>query len=56
MQTNDAETAEQVAALESVVPELARLGKVLAEGNQVQIAALERFTVDHDLETVERPD
>ena len=49
MQTNNAETAEQTAALESVVPELERLGNLLADGNQAQAAALERFAVEPDL-------
>ena len=49
MQTNNAETAEQIAALESVVPELERLGNLLADGNQAQAAALERFAVEPDL-------
>ena len=49
MQTNDAETAEQIAALESMVPELAKLEQLLAYGNQAQIVALERFAVEPDL-------
>ena len=49
MQTNEPETAEQIAALEGVVPELAKLEQLLAEGNQAQIAALKRFAVEPDL-------
>ena len=49
MQTNEPETAEQIAALESAVPDLERLEVALAEGNQAQIAALERFAVEPDL-------
>ena len=49
MQTSDTATAEQIAALEGVVPELARLGNLLAEGTQAQVAALERFAAEPGL-------
>ena len=49
MQTNEPGTAEQIAALESVVPELAKLERLLAHGNQAQVDALERFAVEPEL-------
>lgn len=49
MQTNDVGMAEQIARLESVVSELTRLEEALAEGNQAQVAALERFATEPDL-------
>ena len=43
MQTNDAETAEQIAALESVVSGLAKLEDKIANKRSSKIAALARF-------------
>ena len=49
MQTNDAETAKQIAALASVVSELRRLEQLLSEESQAQVDALEKFAVEPDL-------
>lgn len=49
MQTNDAETAEQIAALESVVSELRHFEQLISEGSQAQVDALEKFAVEPDL-------
>ncbi len=46
MQTNDAETAEQIAALESVVPALRGLEGLLAKENADKSSALERAATD----------
>lgn len=46
MQTNDAETAEQIAALESVVPALRGLEGLLARESARRRSALERATTD----------
>ena len=46
MQTNDAETAEQIAALESVVPALQGLKGLLAKKNAGRRSALEMATTD----------
>ena len=55
MQTNDAETAEQIAALESVVPNLERLGNLLAYENQAILKALQDFaSYNSDLQRLEQ--
>ena len=46
MQTNNAETAEQTAALESAVPDLERLGNLLADESAGRRASLERVVAD----------
>ena len=46
MQTNDAETAEQNAALEGAVPNLERLENLLADENAGRRASLERVVAD----------
>ena len=46
MQTNDAETTEQITALESAVPALQGLEGLLAEENGGRRSALERAATD----------
>ena len=54
MQTNDAETAEQIAALESVVPDLERLGNLLAYAKPSKLKALQDFaSYNSDLQRLE---
>ena len=49
MQTGADTTMGQIAALERLVPQLAKLEQLLAEGNEAQIAALARFAADPNL-------
>lgn len=53
MQTNDAEDAGRTAALENLIPELAKLGQLLAEENANQVKTLESFASDADLQRLE---
>ena len=53
MQTNDAGDAGQTAALENLVPELAKLGQLLAEEKAGQIKTLESFASDASLQRLE---
>ena len=50
MQTNDVETMGQMAALNSLVPELERLERLLADENADQVKALESFASDESLQ------
>ena len=55
MQINDVETTDQVAVLESVVPNLERLGNLLAYENQAILKALQDFASDNsDLQRLEQ--
>lgn len=49
MQTNDVETAKQIAAVNSVVPDLERLEGLVADERGTKITALKRFTASTDL-------
>ena len=53
MQTNDAGAVGQAAALNSVVPELERLEKLLAEENDNQVKTLESFASEAGLQRLE---
>ena len=54
MQTNDAGTVEQIAALESLVPDLERLGKLLADARASKLRAVHDFASDNpDLQRLE---
>jgi len=50
MQTNNAEDAGRTAALENLVPELAKLEQLLAEENDRQVKALESLASDSSLQ------